>query len=354
MINPLYLIINYYHRIYNYTFIDDKILEILNLLKYPCNLKNTENQIRRYFDNKYQLKLEDISNKKILSHFKYNEIIILHKFFNTNLNHKKARKFFNEILRRNNSIVRILLPYGFQNYLLAKIMIGIIKNNKIKIHYFNLLIFLIKYFSTEYFNRNYTNFIRNKNLNLIGGGPESDNFLKISRVRRNVVRLNEINPKNSFSDIIYYRSERLLFMKENNYLHELHHLDKWISLKIHLFKLSNKSNLTVNLNNIFNYGSPNAIQTVLFDLYINCAKSVKIYNTDLNLSKASMSGYRPTNMPLINNNIIFGEHPAHIQFLIIKMFYLINFIKVDSNKFFSINMSYRQFNIKNQNVWVNE
>jgi hypothetical protein len=279
------------------------------------------------------------------------EILSLHKYYNTVLNLPNACKVYHEILRRRSSILTIFEPFGLRRFLVAHLLLaGMGISTSINSKFNNRLLELLVKMCSIDSSSQFKSAISGKSIAVCGGAPSPrDNSAQINACNLSV-RLNKIHTGSESSDIVYFRSERLNHLNATGQLENLPTVKPWISLKTFRYYYSLKkktraSNILISISTdaAFDLGKLNAIPNICLDLIRNGSCDITIFNSDLNLSGAHRKGYRDPSQPKVLFNLIYGEHPAAIQFCVLKYLYKSGLIKFEDNPYFDIRWSYRHF-----------
>lgn len=279
------------------------------------------------------------------------EILSLHKYYNTVLNLPNACKVYHEILRRRSSILTIFEPFGLRRMLVAHLLLGGMGiPTRINSKFNNRLLELLVKICSIDSSREFKSAISGKSIAVCGGAPSpGDNSAQINACNL-TVRLNKIYTGSESSDIVYFRSERLNHLNSTGQLENLPTVNAWISLKTFSYYYSLKkktraSNLLVSISTdaAFDLGKLNAIPNVCLDLIRNGSRDITIFDSDQYLSGGHRKGYRDASQPQVQFNLIFGEHPAVIQFCVLKYLYKAELIRFEDNPNFDIRWGYRRF-----------
>jgi len=195
-------------------------------------------------------------------------------------------------------------------------------------------------------------FLKGKSVSLCGGAPSPRDNRADVKSADIVVRLNRTQNNFDDEDLVYYRSEFLDNLCENGGLHSLLEMPCWVSIKTvrHYFSLKGKSlfkknRVVVSLTSdaAFDLGKLNAIPNVCFDLVYNGSEQIKIFDTDLNLSKMHNASHRVGSQSAIDFSTIFGEHPSYVQYCVLKYFSDSGYVSFEENPSFDVDWGYRKF-----------
>lgn len=319
------------------------------LLEKPFDIKRFEREYNAMSDHSLKSSVGDL--KKYSKKVSYIELLLLHKYYNIVLNINSSICLYHEILRRNLLVTSFFRPFGFRRFLAAHIQIGGIGfSTKVNERYSFLIIWVLCFISNFGRNEKYNNYIKNKTVSLCGGAPSpKDNSVEILK-NELVVRLNKSKATDDIANVVYFRSERLQYLYDNDELTKLQDLDSWLSIKTfkYYFKLRfiykfKRVSPTTSLDAAFEYGKLNAIPTVALDLVSKSSGKIYIFDTDLNLSKSHKIGYRDSGLPRVNFNQIFGDHPSYIQFLVLSYLHKKGYVEFEYNPNFCIDWSYTSF-----------
>jgi len=326
------------------------------LLTYPADIEKCKAAVEDHFSVKYGIPLSDVSKKKHFRHFSYQELLYLHKLANTDLKLADAQSYFHEILRRNLRILGLLGPDGIKKFLATQMLLramGI--KTFVNRHDSALLIRVLGFLCSIYLNQQFRNYVRNKSVSIVGGAPaDSDNSANIYQSDL-IARFNCLTAPTERTELFYYRAERLEYMNREGKLSDIQYFSGWKSLKVR--KIYNKIKgdhvcLTITSDGAFSFGKLNAVPNSCIDLIYNGASKIRVFNTNLNLSKSHVSGYRPSAMPPVQYGLIFGEHPALVQFLLLKYLHIQNLVQLEDNEYLSLEWSYRKFSRRFNQCWV--
>jgi len=326
------------------------------LLTYPADIEKCKEAVKDHFAYKYGLHLANLRDKKHFRHFSYQELLYLHKLANTDLKPADAQLYFHEILRRNLRIPIILGPDGIKKFLATQMLLramGI--KTFVNRNDSALLIKALGFLCSIYLNKQFRNYVHKKSVSIVGGAPaSSDNSSAIDNSDL-IARFNCLTLPAERTELFYYRAERLEYMHREGKLSDINHFSGWKSLKVR--RIYNKIKgehvcLTIASDGAFSFGKLNAVPNACIDLIYNGASKINIFNTNLNLSKSHDSSYRPSAMPPVQYGLIFGEHPAFVQFLLLKYLRTLNFIHLEDNEYLSLEWSYRKFSRRFNECWA--
>ena len=99
---------------------------------------------------------------------------------------------------------------------------------------------------------------------------------------------------------------------------------------------------TTNVDLARPFGNLNAIPTIVLDLIRHGGGSIKLLCVDFNLG-AWGSGYEPSHSKLIDKRRIFGQHPAPLQFLMVKSLSRYFDVSLAKNPHIHLSRNYRYF-----------
>jgi len=320
--------------------------------KYLSGALNIEAYEEAYHSiSDFKLNSDIAKLKKHVKTRSYNELISMHIYYNIVLNIHSSTLIFHEILRRNSKLYSMLRPFGFRRYIAAQVMLGGIGiETRLNRVFSKELIKILCLLSSFDNNKKYSRFVCGKSISLCGGAPSPrQNFEDISS-NDLVVRLNKEQCFNDQDDIVYFRSERLTHLAKNGKLKSFSNIHCWLSIKTfryyaklrYLYRFNNIAP-TVSLDAAFDCGKLNAIPTAALDLISRSAGVVHIFDTDLNLSKKHKEGYRSSDLPEVNFNNIFGDHPSYIQFVVLRYLHNNGYVQFEDNPNFDINWKYSKF-----------
>lgn len=337
-----------------------RLYKINQYLLYPPDVDSYVKQYQSHFS--YDLASKSIVSKKFVKSLSYLELVSLHKFFNTTLEINSAIITFHEILRRNCQIKILFSPYGVRRFLASQILLGGLRvQTNLNFKFGKFLVKLLGMVCAFSYSNQFNSFVSNKTVSLCGGAPSpSDNRNDIDESDL-VIRLNRHLSNGDRMDIVYFRSEKLNHMHKSGVLAQMPKFEFWSSLKTfkHYARLryfgGNAKNVaaTISLDSAFDLGKLNAIPTVCLDLLSKSCGKIKVFDTDLNLSKKHKVGYRSEGQPKVEFNLIFGEHPSYVQFCTLKYLYKLGLIEFEYNPNFNINWSYTEFIKQFKNVYSN-
>jgi len=326
-----------------------EIREMDGYLIYPPKLQFFEKRLEYIFGLKVKSSRSLV--KATIRRRSYFELITLHKYYNTILDINTSVLIFHEILRRNSRPLALLRPYGLRRYLATHIMLGgmgikTFINTYFDTHLVSWLLVICSFGKSVEFN----NRVFNKSISVVGGAPSPrENQFDIDQSDL-VVRINRDVKSEERMDIVYFRSEKLNYMYRSGRLGFIANMGCLASLKTfrHYFILKylqfvNKVAPTPSLDSAFDCGKLNAIPTICLDLLSKSASKLFIFDTDLNLSKKHKEGYRDPDQPVVEFDLIFGEHPGYIQFVVLKYMDSLGRLEFESNDNFDIKWSYRRF-----------
>jgi hypothetical protein len=351
MLNPFFIlsllilkVCNFCVRLKNY-----KYLMLSGALNYPPDFAVADPLIEELFPKIFRQRcLSDLRFElKQLNRFELN---LIYKYFN--LKHLKFETVicFHHILRTNINPVKILSPFGLSRFLISRVLVSIILDRRGNIFIFS--IDSIVNFTAHICRFNIENFRKVKNLSyaVVGGGPSPRvNTQEINSFDR-VVTLTPHRDAVNSNTIHYLRAEKGDYII-NNKLTEQLDKNPIVITKLHrhykYLKNHYGNRIEILTSTTFDFcldfGKLNAVQNICFDLLRFKPKKVKIFNTDLNLSMRHGDGYRDIHMPRVEFQSIFGEHPAIIQFLVLKYFSSKSNFEFEKNPNFDTCWGYRKF-----------
>lgn len=224
LINPLWLI-SFIKRRFIYLFIrvfaSKKSLSELFMeqLEYPVCKEKLSEWIA--LNNPYNIKnnLSPSEFKIWVKNLKEEELIAVHRYYNTLRFFSKSRIVFHEILRRHLSPLMIFRLHGTKKYIVALMLLSQITNkykNNSWIHKFTLRLFLI--ISHPSRKINYLNVIKGKTIALIGGGSEKgrgteiDSTEIVARLNNFEINESQFNDIGKRTDIVFLRGERSIYL----------------------------------------------------------------------------------------------------------------------------------------------
>ena len=203
---------------------------------------------------------------------------------------------------------------------------------------------------SSYNDKKYSNLISGNSITIVGSGN-----VDISNINSDfLIFFNPINQSLKNHKVIgYYRGEYTQNIIDNKI--DISNL----CLEYYNFKDHNQSfNINVSPKRIStptfslsSIGSLNGVQDVCIDLYVNDISSVNITGVNFLLLSTSREGYRPSNLGTVEYNKTFGVHPPLSQFLILKAFYILGFIKPDKTLDNLLKLSPREFSQLFQKQW---
>ncbi len=327
-------------------------------LSYPPNVNLYENSY--HAASKYKLRSGIKDLKEYAAYVSYSELISLHKYYNTILNFPNAICIYHEILRRNSKVFSIFFPFGLRRFIAAHIMLGGIGiSTFLNSNYSKKLIMILCFFSEFDGSSKYSKYIKGKSISLCGGGPSPcDNFDNIVS-NDLVIKLNREEISDQRVEVVYFRTEKLKHLDKNGRLFNFSKMNCWLSIKSfrHYVKLRYFARLknitpTVSLNSAFDCGKLNAIPTAALDLISRSSGIIYVFDTDLNLSKRHKDGYRGNDLPDVNFQLIFGEHPSYTQYAVLRYLYMKGYVKFEENPNFDIEWNYSKFIRKFSKVYI--
>lgn len=339
-----------------------------DLLEYPFDQKKVEDYIHQEckiiskdFLNIRNNKIKDI--KILLNKYSKKKLFILFKYSNSFRDFKMAQIFLFQIIRKNLSLQSILSTYGVRNYLSTKLLLSAIikKERKNLIFSAKNIIYLLDLILNSNQNKKFKKFVSKKTISLVGGassniasGNKIDSFDIVSRINNPSVKVELQDTLGKRCDIVFLRGERIQFLlkQENSTIRQ--ELEQyWLCLKlpevINLFK--GKKRFSIPTESAFNFGHLNAIQSAAIDLISNGAKKIVIFNVDFNLNPRTFDSYRPTSLPKVNYEQIFGSHPPQIQFLVTKALMQSGFLEGGDYSQKLLGYNYRKFMKKFNKTW---
>lgn len=318
-------------------------------LSYPANIKKYED----IYHSKSKFKLN--TNVKLLKEYSkyccYDELVSLHKYYNTVLNMPLSICLYHEILRRNLKVKALLRSFGFRRFLAAQIMLGGIGiPTVLNKRYSKKLISVLCFFSSFDSSKEFSNYIRGKSVSLCGGAPSPRENIKKILGNDLVVRLNRDEISVQKTDIVYFRSEKLNYLAKQKKLADFSKMKCRLSIKTfryyiklrYFYRMKNIAP-TVSLDAAFDCGKLNAIPTAALDLISKSSGIVYIFDTDLNLSKMHKEGYRGNEQPDIDFGRIFGEHPSYTQYTVLRYLNVEGYVQFETNPNFDIEWKYSKF-----------
>lgn len=328
---------------------DRLIFKCNKYLSAPLDIESFEDTYRSNSD--FNLNSGIAILKEYAQSCSYNELVTLHIYYNIVIKVNSSTCIYHEILRRNSRLSAVLRPFGFRRFIAAQIMLGGIGiSTSLNRSYPKELIKILCFLSSFDNNKKYNEFVSGKSISLCGGAPSPRNNIKSISSNDLVVRLNKEQVFNNKDDIIYFRSEKLSHLARNGKLKNFSKIHCWLSIKtfryyvkLRYFNRVNNIAPTVSLDAAFDCGKLNAIPTAALDLIARSAGVVHIFDTDLNLSKKHKEGYRSSEMPEINFNNIFGDHPSYIQFSVLRYLNNNGYVQFEVNPNFDIEWNYSKF-----------
>lgn len=261
---------------------------------------------------------------------KIDELVAIHRYYNTLCYFQKSRVVFHEILRRHSTPMMIFHKHGTKRFIIAHILLSQINNKYEKNKWmYNFALKLFLYISHPNRQLNYKKVIEGKTIALIGGGNEKnrgkeiDSTDLVARLNNFSINENQYNNIGKRTDIVFLRGESSVFLYETQGSKVLKPYDN-ICFSIKIKNLCNRfdakcKSWSFSSDAGFYYGILNGVQSAIFDLIYHGASKIEIYGVDFNL-EGYMPGYRPKEMVPVEFDLIFGAHPPHIQFLITKYF----------------------------------
>jgi hypothetical protein len=331
----------------------DAFLEFEEKICYPPQVKRAQELYERLFPQLLLLE-KSYCFKNELRKLGRRELWGVYKFYNLVHEARATRFCLHEILRRNLLARSILLPFGVSRYFLSMILANFIVSNGSASCFHMRLILKFVYFCNKYSLDNPVSegFIRkNSRIAVVGGAPApAKNDTEISEFDYVAVL--------SLSGDFAQDCQRILYIRGEKGDHIFRKFDKAVFTDfrfviVKLFRhykimfgvpeLRGKFNSSAFLDYSLDFGKLNAVPTMCFDLVTHKPTLIKVFNTDLNLSKQHRHGYRDDTLPSVQFGHIFGEHPAAVQFLFLKALHKYFDVNFETNVHFSINWSYRRF-----------
>lgn len=327
--------------------------ELEGMLAYPCNLEI----LTGYVERSNVLNLWDIGAcnskfqlKKYLINKNSYELELILRYVCTVRNLKLGLWVFHEIIRVYASGKLMFRPHGFKRFLGAKLVsCSILKNDRGAQLWFKLLILLC----IEKYDFKYRNYLRNKEIAVIGGGSDNDYSNKID-CNDLVIRLNKTSISDRFTsksgtktDVTYFRGELGRDFMRKFTRKDLSKIEaQFLVFKERAVYRSVRipnSRLCVSMDNVYPYSLLNGVPATCIDLVANGARNISIFNVNFNLDPNHDATYRPNNLAPVDFSLIFGWHPPFIQFVIIKFIYTAGMLKGVGKAEAILNLEYRGF-----------
>ena len=317
----------------------------LNSLVYPVNKNTATLLVSRYFHsiNVDFWRLVDLRTRHYLLKLTRDDLILFHKYCCSLLLNKQSIIVFHQILRhdiRSLSILNIILikRYCLSFFLLSSILPASVPR---RIGTFICILILRNFSRSSNPTSTRLNF-RGDRFSILGGGNDHNNATSNICSRSRIATIND-SRMGANVDVIYLRGERIQYFESNQ--------SKFDPRReaIYSFKILPTSKQMLSLDwvmthslDFMDYGSLNAVPAACWDCFVNGCKSLSLYQTDFNLG-GWMKGYRPIELPDIQPTLIFGAHPAYLQFIFVKSLSRFISITLAPNPYITISDSPRKF-----------
>lgn len=321
-----------------------KYASAINSLKYPAEWQTSLAAFAHYFDFKsvsYSSLLSVRFSKKLRA-FSRRELLLIHKFSNTFHFHNLSLASLHELIRRDLAFQSLFMPHGvwrtFCAYFLLCSASFSFREKRIRILKY-ICRFLLPLLRTSTSAHN-LHPARSKPVIIVGGGELSKEYRASADSNAIIATINP-NPEYSSPDIMFLRGERLRFINDNQDLFDSLPKETFYSLKTRS-KIFRGSTLlytfTKKFDGCLGYGSLNGVPSACWDCFVNQCKSIEIHQANFNLGPWAKS-QRPSSLPIIKPGLIFGAHPAYLQFLFIKTLSCLLLVRLQPNPYVSLEMS---------------
>jgi hypothetical protein len=323
-------------------------LSAISSLKYPAELNLARKKVYEYFELDANDSSEDggLFTKQQMKALSRRDLLLLHKYYNYNLDFHHGVAVFHELIRRDIRMADWKSQNAIKRLLLGLILLeGILPKRRLSAKSVSFIMYLLIKSSNKNKNPHAAKKIAKRDISVVGGGiPSYDDYDDISRGDC-IASLNNISDDLMVGDIVYYRGERLKFIDDKNLWPTLKGFNAFLSFKLPLLikKVEGQNvAVTTSADLACDYGTFNAIPTICIDLFRYKARSVTLYRVDFNLGGWA-ENYRPNGLMKIRKDLIFGEHPACLQFAMVKGLHRHYNIKLSKNNYISLSDSYRKF-----------
>lgn len=299
------------------------------------------------------LKANHVASKDLSSFTKaeikalsYDQLLLVHKFYNLNLNVHKATVAFHEVMRRDAMTRRVLMRNGFKRFLLAHILFSGLRNTrKYPVFLYKIQLILLFSLTNKSKSKVQSRLVRSGEAVIIGGATDHGDLVKISKERDLICGINRLVVSDFPCKISYFRGEALLDVERKNKFEAFRDTSTFISVKLPLMEGKFTKGcvaVTTNIDLATPYGTLNAAPTVCLDLIRYGVKRIKLVCVDFNLG-GWRQDYKPVHSTVVNKSLIFGQHPAPLQFLIIKSLANYYDVSLADNPYIRLEHSYRHF-----------
>ena len=320
----------------------------LYYLRYPANWSYAKSAFDSYF------LLQHVNAKSVLSirfsshlaRFTRKDLLLIHRFANTFHLHNLSLASFHELIRRDCSLRVFLSPHRLWRLFAAYFLLcSASSRNRIeRAKVLRLLCRLLLPILSVDLSRRNMHPANRQTVNIIGGGRGGNLNEELSMDDGIVATINII-PECRNPDVVYLRGERIKYIENNpSILADLCRSTCYIlKVKSLVFEQSSLPYLSAKIfDSGLGYGSLNGVPAACWDCFVHRCKCIKLLRTNFNLG-AWADNQRPSSLPKIQANLIFGAHPAYLQFLFVKSLSLLVPIKMAPNEFIDITDSPRTF-----------